>query len=309
MLATRLDRYLSTSLALAAAALLAACGPNAESLLDGKDVGAGAQQLVGDNGLSANGLSANGLSANGLSANGLSANGLSKASFSTWFNTNAALSNTVMSYVYGCAAPAGSTLTWKNPTTGVNYAWAGVLGLATGWAGGAPATVAEQQVITACLAAHVNKYGIHVPIAVEGRGATGAQIPILVGELTTFSWREACFFGNLFNGEGVALAFDRGNWGASSSSARGCAVDINGVWVDCLPIVTTGDECRDICTADSTGTFWESCTWKSKAYKPLTTRIRPQEVYTCGDGVCQVSEHCGTGTTAASCMADCGHCP
>ena len=44
-------------------------------------------------------------------------------------------------------------------------------------------------------------------------------------------------------------------------------------------------------------------------YKVLTTRLRPSDVYTCGDGVCQVSEHCGTGQTADNCGLDCGPCP
>jgi len=298
------------SLALAAA-LLAGCGPAIEpgTTLESKSIHAGGQGLTADNGLNLNGLNLNGLNLNGLNLNGLNLNGLSTTAFGNWFNSTLATAPAVMKYLYGCAGPAGSTLTWTNSKTGVTYSWSGVFGLAPNWTSGDPATAAEQQVITACLAAHANKYGVHVPIAVEGRTAKGVQIPILPGELTTFSWKEACFFGNLFKAEGVFLAYDRPNWDPASSSARGCAVDINGVAVECPPIVTTGNECRDLCTADSTGTFWESCTWNNKAYKPLTTRIRPQEVYTCGDGVCQFTEHCGTGTTADSCKADCGRCP
>jgi hypothetical protein len=269
------------------------------------------QGLSSDNGLSQNGLSQNGLSQNGLSQNGLSQNGLSQnglgSNFYNWFNQDRARSDVVMKYVVRCAVPSGQTRTWKNPATNVTHSWAGALGLASGWASGKAATAAEQQLVSACLAAHVNMYGLSVPIAVEGRTAAGAQIPISSGELTTYSWREACFFGNFFNGEGVFLSYDRPNWPASSSSARGCAVDINGKPVACTPVVTTGDECRDDCVADSTGTFWESCTWNGKTYKPLTTRIRPQEVYTCGDGVCQFTEKCGTGLTADNCQ-DCGPC-
>jgi hypothetical protein len=46
--------------------------------------------------------------------------------------------------------------------------------------------------------------------------------------------------------------------------------------------------------------------WKS--YLPITTRILPSDLYKCGDGTCQFTEQCGTGTTAASCQADCGVC-
>jgi hypothetical protein len=178
---TRTSRTHFTA-ALRGALALAACQASsvATSETGGADFNAGirataGQALVADNGLSANGLSANGLSANGL--------------FSTWFNKNPTTSAAVMSYVYRCAAPLGSVLTWKNPTTGVSNTWLGVLGLAPDWAGGAKATLAEQQLITACLGAHVNKYGVHVPIAVEGRTAKGAQIAILPGELATFSSR------------------------------------------------------------------------------------------------------------------------
>jgi hypothetical protein len=302
---------LSFSLTLASAALLAGCSETTGVTTTAGDeaFGTAIARLVGDNGMSQNGMSQNGMSQNGMSQNGMSQNGFGTTAFKNWFNSNPQLSDMVMQYVAKCAAAAGTSYTWTNPSTGVNYAWSGLLDLAPGFAAGSAPTTAEQQVLTACLAAHVNMYGVHVPIAIEGRKATGAQIPIGTGELTTYSWREACFFGNVFKNEGVFLAFDRPNWPVASSSARGCAVDINGVPVECPPIVTTGNECRDMCQADPTNTFWESCTWNGKAYKPLTTRIRPQEVYTCGDGVCQVSEHCGTGTTATSCKADCGVCP
>jgi hypothetical protein len=293
-----------------AVSLLAACSPVGEGASpgEGKVIGSSAHELLSNNGLNSNGLNSNGLNVNGLNVNGLNLNGLSTAAFKSWFNANATTSEAVMSYLYACAAPAGSSLAWTNPTTGRSYLWTGVLGFAPGWAGGAQPTVAEQQLATACLSAHVNMYGVHVPIAVEGRSASGVQIPIQPSELTTYSWREACFFGNAFNGDGMYLAYDRSNWNSSQSSARGCAVDVNGKPVQCTPIVTTGDECRDICTADATGVFWESCTWKSKAYKPVTTRIRPADVYTCGDGICQFTEKCGTGLTPDNCR-DCGPCP
>jgi hypothetical protein len=297
-------------LALATAALLAACGPSGESAT--VDSGAGVRPLTADNWLSANGLNRNGLNRNGLNRNGLNRNGLATTDFSTWFNEDAASSEAVMTYLYACAAPLGSIVTWTNPVTGRTYLWVGVFGLAPGWVAGATAIAVEQQLITACLAAHVNKYGIHVPIAVEGRGATGVQIPILPGELTTFSVREACFFGNLFTGEGVFVGSDHSPWSNRYTSARACGFDTSASSTfdtECAPLQTTGVECRRFCTADGTGTFYESCSWNGKTYKPLATRIRPQEVYTCGDGVCQFTERCGTGKSSDSCLADCGLCP
>jgi hypothetical protein len=67
--------------------------------------------------------------------------------------------------------------------------------------------------------------------------------------------------------------------------------------------------CESFCTLDATGTQYTSCTYNGVTYKPLTTRISPADIYTCGDHVCQFTEHCGTGTTADNCGVDCGACP
>jgi hypothetical protein len=44
------------------------------------------------------------------------------------------------------------------------------------------------------------------------------------------------------------------------------------------------------------------------AYRALSTRIKPTAQYICGDGICDISEKCGTGTTWNSCSLDCGPC-
>jgi hypothetical protein len=294
------------------ALLLAACSPASQStgFTGGSDFGAGMRTLVADNGLGANGLNMNGLNMNGLNMNGLNMNGLSTTAFKTWFNQSPVTASAVMKYLYACAAPAGAFLTWTNPTTGMTYTWAGLFGLATDWTGGAAPTVAEQQVITACLAAHVNKFGVHVPIALEGRSATGAQILMLPGELTTYSVREACFFGNLFSGEGVYAGIDHSIWANPQSSARACAFDntsASAPVVGCPPMVYAGS-CKDFCTPDKSKTFYESCTWNGKIYKPLVTRLLPSEIFQCGDGVCQFTEMCGTRAEWWQCK-DCGPCP
>jgi hypothetical protein len=244
---------------------------------------------------------------NGLSRNGLSRNGLDKAEFVSWFNEDTASSNTLMKYLYACAAASGTSVTWKNPTTGVTHSWSGVLGLAKAFAGGAAPTLAEQQVVSACLSAHVNPYGLSVPISVLGRSATGVAIPYTQAELTTYNVPEACWFGNLFAGEGIGLAFDTGSQGPQQSATRACSFNAPSRQ-DCAPVVVTGKNCWDICTRASDGNSWATCTWNGKAYPALTTRYRHEEVVTCGDKVCQVSEHCGTSLNANAC-SDCGPCP
>jgi hypothetical protein len=297
----------------------AACGPAAQrgggvtQIAETGELGPALAQCmaysVEGNGLGTNGLTGNGICQNGLGAAGLDLARLGDSDFVDWFNDDPARSDMIMRYAYKCAAAEEASLAWTNPVTGQSYTWLGGLGLATSWVSGTPATVAEQQVVTACLGALVNKYGAHVTLAVEGRTATGEAIPPDPDELSTFSVREACFFGNLFTNEGVFVGVDHPAWDSSVSSVRACAIDNQevGLSIACPPEYYVGS-CADSCTPDESGTFYESCTFNGVSYRPLVTRLSPSDVYTCGDGVCQISEHCGTGTEANDC-SDCGPCP
>ena len=290
--------------------LLSACGP-AEELSEPSALNGQTQELSVTNGLSFNGLSFNGLSFNGLSTNGLSFNGLNSAAFHSWFQEQPDLRDTLMSYLIQCAVPSGQTRTYTNHKTGVTYTWKGNLGLAPDWASGKPATVKEQQVVSGCLAAHGNKYGVHLPISVLGRDAKGVAIPYTSSELSTFSEREGCFFGNLFNSnEGLYAISDGPPLAEEESTARGCALSTvkNDTSQECLPLIRIGTSCDKLCIPDASKKFYTSCTYNGITYQPITTRIRPQEIYRCGDGTCQLTEKCGTGTTAESCRSDCGVC-
>ncbi|PTL80350.1 hypothetical protein DAT35_29835 [Vitiosangium sp. GDMCC 1.1324] len=265
------------------------------------------------NGLTLNGLSLNGMSYNGLSTNGLSTNGLSTPAFSSWFNSNpASISDMVMRYLVRCAVPSGQSRTWTNPSTGSSYTWAGGLGLTPDWASGMPSTELEEQLITACLAAHVNKYGVSMQISIVGRNSKGTALPIAAGELETYSQKEAAFYGNLFRNEGVYVCKDPLlKLNSSQSTLRACSLEsqIVGGSTECGPMLIWGT-CggSNSCKPDSSKQYYSTCSYNGKTYAVLSTSIRPQDIYKCGDGVCQQSESCGTGTTASSCLADCGTC-
>jgi hypothetical protein len=268
------------------------------------------QALETENGLSLNGLSLNGLSLNGLSLNGLSLNGLSTADFANWFNGNVEHNARLMRYMVRCAVPAGESRTFVNPATGVTHTWQGVLGLAPSWASGAPATVTEQQTISACLAAHANNYSINVSISVLGRDSKGVDLPYTSEELSLFSRRESCFFGNVFTDEGLFAGNDRSSLADDESTSRPCGLKGYGAVSNpiCEQVKRIG-QCEEYCTLDTTSTFYTQCTYNGVRYQALTTRIRQEDVHRCGDGVCQRSERCGWGITADSCMLDCGSCP
>ncbi|MFP2905300.1 hypothetical protein ACLESD_09635 [Pyxidicoccus sp. 3LFB2] len=307
MSSRRIESVLAVSLWL----VLAGCGPVEEPLAEPSTEEVTAEQaLSSQNGLSFNGLSFNGLSFNGLSFNGLSFNGLSSAGFGAWFNLNPVMADMVMRYVVRCAVPAGQVRHYTNPRTQRSYSWEGLLGLAPDWAQGAPATTAEQQVVSACLAAHTTNTGVQMAISVLGVNARGQAIPYDFSELSTFSAREACFFGNLFTGEGLYVASDQGLLRGNLSSPRGCALSpgpFQRVDENCPPIVPLGS-CDAYCTRGLLSPFHTSCTRNGIQYRPITTRLRSQDVFRCGDGVCQYTESCGLGVGYRDCSLDCGIC-
>ncbi|ATB43224.1 hypothetical protein CYFUS_008704 [Cystobacter fuscus] len=268
------------------------------------------------NGLGTNGLGTNGLGTNGLGTNGLGTNGLASAEFSTWFQTDPELNAQVMKYFVFCAVPAGATRTYADSASGTTYSWRGGLGLAPDWSEGMPANVAEQQLVSACLAAHVNMYGAHVPISLLGRDARGEVIPFTNEELKDFQEKEACFFGNLFNGEGVFASSDRGRLHKHNSSSRFCALTDDSDSKDdeqeddarCAPMRRIRRlKCNNLCEKDPKGAFYSTCTFNGVTYRAITTRMRHDEVFKCGDGICQYTEQCGTRDTPDNCK-DCGPC-
>ncbi|MFL5347082.1 MAG: hypothetical protein ACJ8AT_20035 [Hyalangium sp.] len=289
------------------ALLAGGCGdPSLEEPDAPQELASQASELREGNGLGSNGLGSNGLGSNGLGSNGLSLSTLNSASFVDWFNQDPALADMVMSYVTACAVSHGSSLTWTNPVTNTTHKWNGNLGLTPGWAGGAPATELEQQLITACLAAHTNKYGVKVNISIQGLKANNSPIPVGWGEFSIFAQKEACFFGNLFQNEGIFAGNDSYLL-STQSSVRACGLEVAGAGDQCAPIHHVSN-CSALCTPDYAHNYFQTCYYNGKSYRALTTRIKKSDVYVCGDGVCQISESCGTGFTPNNCR-DCGPCP
>ncbi len=196
---TKKTTWLAASLALASA--LIGCQPPANEDANGNSV---ESELVATNGLSminglslTNGLSGNGLSGNGLSGNGLSGNGLllnplaTTGINSSTYLMNSADGRSTLSYLVRCALPANHTIN-KTDSTGAPYSFAGGIGLTPEWENG---TCGEtcQQWISACLLAHVNTAGIHVPIWIVGQNSYLGW-----GQSATFPNQEGTFFGNIF---------------------------------------------------------------------------------------------------------------
>jgi hypothetical protein len=77
----------------------------------------------------------------------------------------------VMSYLVGCALPAGASVPWKNPATGLVEQWDGKLGLCPEWKVGEP-TPACLNWVSACLLARNNALGRRVELSLRGEDPT-----------------------------------------------------------------------------------------------------------------------------------------
>jgi hypothetical protein len=251
----------------------------------------------------------NGMPPNLLGVNGLNPNSLTDDHFKKWFAADPQMANVLMKYLVKCSLPAGLGMDFDYG--GIHYVWPGLLGLAPHWAAGETIPETEQQLVSACLALHANRYGAHVPISVLGTFADGTPIPITADELATFPVTEGCFFGNAFRNDGVFSGNDRPQALADDqSSLRTCAMaDRTGAGASsmCPPIKYAGN-CRDICQPDPTNLYYLNCTANGRTYRALSSRIQPNVEYTCGDGICQITESCGTGSTWNNCGLDCGPC-
>ncbi len=307
--------------AVAALLLAAACGGAQQETGEGlrqqpARVPLDTSALMSQNGMSTNGMSTNGMSTNGMSTNGLTLAGLSAATlssvqFATWFASNPTYANMLLSYLAKCALPTGVTVSYWS--AGVSYQWAGELGLAPVWASGQSIPVAEQQLVSACLGAHTNKYGVHVNISVRGYQENGTPLPVSSAEASQYGNDEGCYFGNLFDGTGVYSG-----WSSNSpltqrqnTSERACAIS-GGQPGQCSPMIETNRTCQSMCTgswSDVNNSFqFTSCTYGGVTYRPITVRLQDSDIATCGNGVCEASEACYNPLNGSGCYADCGRC-
>jgi hypothetical protein len=238
--------------ALALAAALGGCQPGTEG-----NEGAAATEdaLSTTNGLTmlngltmVNGLSGNGLSGNGLSGNGLSGNGLLMNPLNTGILTSGTMMNSTdgrstMSYIVRCALASGKTITAKD-SIGTSYSFAGAIGVAPEWETGTCGTTCQER-MTACLLAHVNTSGVHIPIWLDSESAIGW------GQNTSFPFQEGSFFGNVFTNPPKGYFCNGNDFSAGTVPGRLGAGQTNAPYYD--PFGTPGP-CSASCTASSAKT-------------------------------------------------------
>src|SRR6185503_5847151 len=149
--------------------------------------------INGLNGLNAaNGLTAaNGLmAANGLSAaNGLiGLNGLSAAN--GLMTTDGG--RKTIAYLVKCALASNDTLV-KQDQYGASFTFQGGLNLCPAWkTGGVASNRTCQNMLSACLMAHINTSGVHVPLWLDSESQQ-----IGWGTSSSYPMQEGTFFGNV----------------------------------------------------------------------------------------------------------------
>ncbi|WP_437304759.1 hypothetical protein [Sorangium sp. So ce388] len=225
-----------------------------------------ADELVSGNALSANALSANALSANALSANALSANALRPEAASALRDPGARgdLFRTLVKYTVSCALNESQSFrfSWTDRAGAIHReVYTGHLGLADRW-DRRPLDADGKQMVSACLAAHTNRYGVSVLISMRS-----AQNPLRheVGpdELDEYPHIEGAFWGNLFSETPYLRAcYNAENVAIAHAARRDCAAGhpgADGELESCGMIEIVGD-CEDHCSKlHRSGEFYKNC--------------------------------------------------
>lgn len=119
------------------------------------------------------------------------------------------LTQEFMKYVVGCALKPGQIVEYEDVVLGGLYdnKWEGQVGLCPDWHYG-PADQNCQELVSACLLARNNAFGVSVELSMRGHDASGSRMPLGPTEATDFSWREGGFYGDIFEPGALADGVD-----------------------------------------------------------------------------------------------------
>jgi hypothetical protein len=207
------------------------------------------------NALSPNALSPNALSPNALSPNALSPNALDPKALASLQDPGAGgdLSRMLLKYTVSCALDSSQSFSfsWKDSARVVhNESYPGQLGIAPEWASG-PLDVQGQELVSGCLCARTNWYGVQVIISL--RYVDGVlRIVIDTPEHLFYPHVEGACWGNLFSATPYVSACNvPENAQHSRSAKRDCEnghINAQGQIEECGMIHIVGS-CQDRCSA------------------------------------------------------------
>jgi hypothetical protein len=227
------------------------------------------------NGMVLNGMVLNGMVLNGAPAGAMAAGALSPDALSSLApgalqdpGPTGDLNRQLVRYAVGCAfTPSQSfALTWTD-SVGIVHddVYAGDLGLAPTWATG-PLSSSGQQMVTACLAARVNRFGVSVQISLRSQ-RDPLEDETTAAELAAYPYVEGAFWGNVFASQPwLKACYVQANVDHSRAALRTCAAG----YVD----PTTGSvlECGMI---DIVGPCYRTCSSFSSADQAYSGCLDP----------------------------------
>ncbi|WP_437480964.1 hypothetical protein WME75_36635 [Sorangium sp. So ce1014] len=222
---------------------------------EAENIDSSADALVSGNALSYNALSYNALSYNALSYNALSYNALSPAAASALQDSGAggALFRMLVNYTVSCALDASQafSFSWTDAAGAThNEVYHGELGLADTWSDG-PLGAAGKQVVSACLAARTNRYGVSVVISMRSHEKP-LRHEVDRDEREAYPHVEGAFWGDLFAETPYLRAcYNEANAEASRAAQRDCAagsVDEPGDDVEPCGMIEIVGSCQDHCS-------------------------------------------------------------
>ena len=170
----------------------------------------------------------------------------------------------LVKYAVSCALPPGQSFdfSWQDSSGAARHeSYPGLLGLAPEWATGPLADETRKRLVSGCLAARVNHYGVQVIVSVRSL-VPPLEPPCDSQELVDYPHVEGAFWGNLFtNTPYLSACHDADNVAVSRQAMRDCAVGhlSGGQTVPCGIIVLRGP-CSEWCQTESgAGQYYSSC--------------------------------------------------
>jgi hypothetical protein len=170
----------------------------------------------------------------------------------------------ILKYLATCALPADVSLAFDTMSAG-SFEYPGTFGLAPSWES-APLAGVERELITACLLAHVNAYGVSVPISVRNPISIGADDV----EQEAFPILEGAFFGEALSPEPkyFACTGERDTLAKTLSESRDLRACTDST-PDCR-IAVVG-RCFEVCETYDPGLGWSDCWADGVRYAGTTT--------------------------------------
>ncbi|WP_437587921.1 hypothetical protein [Sorangium sp. So ce1000] len=231
-----------------------------------EELGSSADELASGNALSFNALSFNALSFNALSFNALSHNALNRDAASALKDPGERgdLFRTLVKYTVSCALKQSQSFrfSWTDRAGAThNEVYPGHLGLAHQW-NRRPLDDEGKRMVSACLAAHTNRYGVSVLISMRSR-QNPLRHEVDDDELAEYPHVEGAFWGNLFTKTPYLRAcYNTANVDVARAAKRDCAaghLDADGDLESCGMIDIVGS-CKESCgRLDRSGEYYKSC--------------------------------------------------